>query len=311
MTAQHRRVYHDAPAAATACRKGAAALILVMGLHSAVAGAVVPVVANALPSVPTAAAPVLPAAQVEARLRQGILDLFATPQKLLSVVPLELPPDEMRKTLFAMDVLFRPARIEELTLQGVTSAGHVASMRLVLRNIDVFGLRVDQCILVAEDFAVDLALLTVKGQVLLTGDAHAKMSARVTEADLNRVSPAYRMEIGHDDFAVSGRAGVLFIRAGYNLHGSVHTTPDNTLVFRPKSLSYGILPIPHALYASQVRRINPIFDMARFLGLTRGAFDLHFDAVSLEKQVASVSLSGTLHAKPLKVEPLPPPPPRQ
>lgn len=287
-----QRVYHGAPGRATAWGRFARGLILALIL-----------------SAPARAAVSAPA-QVEAKLRQAILDLFATPRKLLTVVPLDLPPAEMAKTLYAMDVLFRPAKIAELTLERVGADGKVGLLRLRITDINVFGLRVEETVLTAEDFAVDVAKLEAAGEVILTGDARAKMSARVLEADLNKVSPAYKMEIEHDDFAVSGRAGVLFIRAGYRLHGSLHATPENQLVFRPKSLSYGILPIPRALYDRQVRKLNPLFDMARFLGLTRGAFDLRFDAVSLEKEVCAVSLSGTLHAKPVKVEALPPLPPR-
>lgn len=296
-----QRVYH-APAERATWRRLASSCLLALMLSAPARAAVVPVV-------PTASAPVVPAAQVEAKLRQAILDLFATPQRLLSVVPLTLPPDELRKTLYAMDVLFRPAKIAALTLRGVTSDGKVAYLELRITDINVFGLRVDETVLIAEDFRIDVQKLQ-SNEVVLTGDAKAKMSARVLEADLNRVSPAYKMEIEHDDFAVSGRAGFMFIRAGYRLHGNLLVTPENSLIFRPKSLSYGILPIPRALYDRQVRKLNPLFDMARFLGTTRGAFDLKFDTVQLEKEVCSVALSGTLHAKPLKVEPLPPLPPR-
>ena len=94
------RVYHVPVRAATASLRAVAVLMLVMGLRSAAAGAVVPT-APAPQPVPSAAAPVLPPAQLEAKLRQAILDMFATPQRLLTVVPLELPPDEMRKTLWA------------------------------------------------------------------------------------------------------------------------------------------------------------------------------------------------------------------
>ena len=146
--------------------------------------------------------------------------------------------------------------------------------------------------------------------MILTGDARTRMSAKVLEDDLNKVSPAYRLELKHDDFAVSGRAGVLFIRAGYRMHGTLAATPENQLVFRPRSLSYGILPIPRALYASQVRRLNPLFDMARFLGSTRGGFDLRFDKVALEDRQCEVALAGVIHARPVAVQPLPPPSPR-
>lgn len=298
-----QRVYHGDPERATAWGRFARGLLLALILSAPAGASVVPVV-------PAAASPVLPAAQVEAKLRQAILDLFATPRKLLTVVPLDLPPEEMRKTLYAMDVLFRPARIAELTLERVGADGKVGLLRLRITDINVFGLRVDETVLVAEDFTIDVAKLDQAGEVVLTSDARAHMSARVLEADLNRVSPAYKMELFHDDFAVSGRAGVLFIRAGYRLHGTLVATPENQLVFRPKSLSYGFLPIPRALYDRQVRKLNPLFDMARFLGLTRGAFDLRFEAVNLEKEVCSVSLQGTLHAKPLKVDALPPLPPR-
>ena len=250
------------------------------------------------------------AARVEARLRQAVLDLFAQPERMFHVVPLKMSAEEERKTVWAMRILFRPAKIEELTLTGVTASGHVKALHIVIRDIDVFGLHVERTQLDAEDFDVDLPRLLGPGEIGLAGDARTRMSARVTEADLNRVSPQYKMELRHDDFAVSGRAGMLFIRAGYRLHGSLFANADNQLIFRPKSLSYGFLPIPRALYASQVRKINPVFDMARFLGCTRGGFDLRFERVALEHEVAEIALGGVIHARPLEVAPLPPPPPR-
>lgn len=252
--------------------------------------------AFALPATPT----------VESRLRQAVIDTFGTPRRLYTVIPLELPPDEERKTLFAMDVLFRPAKIEALELRNVTERGHVGSLTVRVRDINVFGLKVDYLELVAEDFDIDLPRLNMKGEVGLAGDARVKMTGRVLEADLNRVSPNYKLELKPDDFAVSGRAGVLFIRAGYRMHGTIVATPDNQLVFTPRSLSYGFLPIPKALYAAQVRRVNPIFDMARFLGQTRGGFDLHFQKAALEKEQATIALAGTIHAHPAVVPPLAP-----
>lgn len=289
---QPMRVYHASPGPATAGRHAAVALLM---FTAVLAGPV-----RALPPVPAPTA-----GPVQVQLERAIRALFATPRSLLKVVPLHLSPGEEARTLRAMDVLFLPARIEELTLAGVTASGHVDTLRLRLRDVNVFGLRVREIKLVAEDFTVDLARLHA-GAVALTGDARTRMSALLLEEDLNRVSPAYRLELRPDDFAVSGRAGVLFIRAGYCLHGRLAATPENQLVFRPRSLSYGILPIPLALYAAQVRRLNPLFDMARFLGQTRGGFDLRFDRVALEDRRCTVELAGTIHAHPLVVETLPP-----
>ena len=264
----------------------------------------------ALFCVPVCAAPALDALQLEARLRQGVVQCFREPERLLDIVPLHMPPDEDAKTCRAMPVLFGHVKIEELVIGGVTAAGHVDRLRVKVSNIDLFGFRIDTVTVALDDFTVDLARLLDKDELGIISDARAKMSVRVLEADLNRVSPQYRMDLRHDDFAVSGRAGVMFIRAGYRLHGNLVVTPENQVVFHPKSLSYGILPIPKALYAAQVRRINPIFDMARFLGTTRGGFDLHFDRVAIEQEEAGVELSGIVHAHPIKVEALPPPPSR-
>ena len=246
---------------------------------------------------------------IEGQLRVGVQNLFREPERLLTVIPFVLPPDEERKTLYAMHILFRNCRIEKIELAGVTAAGHVGKLAVRVRNIDVFGLRVDDLTLEAQEFDVDLPKLAL-GSVVVISDAKARMASRVLEADLNKVSPAYQLELKHDDFAVAGRTGVLFIRAGYRLHGTLVTNPENQIIFRPKSLSYGFLPIPKALYASQVRRINPLFDMARFLGLCRGNFDMKFDKVALEDKECAIELSGMIHAKPIKVEPIPPPPPR-
>lgn len=257
------------------------------------------------------AAVVAPAADAEAvrlRLESAVRALFARPVKLYEVIPLALPPDDRTKTLKALAFLFRNARVDEVTARDVGADGRVGWLRVRVSNVDVYGLRVDEMTVEAEGFAVDRAALTA-GDVRVVGDARAKMGARVLEEDINRVSPAYRLEFGDGDFAVSGRAGVLFIRAGYRLHGTLVATPENTLLFRPKSLSYGILPVPRPLYASSVRRLNPLFDMARFLGTARSGFDLKFDAVTLEKGRAGISLSGTIRAKPTPIEQLAPLPP--
>lgn len=289
------RVYHAAGGAATG---SAGRWLLVMAFVCTAAigaarGAVLP------PAAPDEAG------AVRVRLESAVRALFADPVKLYKVIPLALPADDEAKTLKALVVLFRNVRVDEVTARGVSADGRVGMLRVRVSNVDVYGLRVDEMMVEAEDFAVDRAAL-MAGDVRVAGDARARMGARVLEDDLNRVSPSYKLELGDGDFAVSGRAGVLFIRAGYRLHGTLAATPENTLVFRPKSLSYGILPVPRPLYASTVRKLNPLFDMARFLGTARSGFDLRFEAVTLERGRAGVSLTGTIRAKPTPVEQLSP-----
>jgi hypothetical protein len=289
------RVYHAAARAAT--RWIACAWLCAMLLPAGVRAAML------------APVPATPAARLEAAVRAA----FAQPEKLYKVIPLTMPPDEEAKTLRALRFLFRNARVDEVITRDVTDAGRVGFLKVRVRDVDVFGLRVDEMCVEAEDFPVDVKALEA-GDLRVIGDARSRMSARVLEEDVNRVSPAYRIELADGDFAVSGRAGVLFIRAGYRLHGTLVATPENTLVFRPKSLSYGILPVPRAFYMSAVRRLNPVFDMARFLGSARSGFDLKFERVDLEKGRAGVALSGTIRARPTPLEllpPLPPVPPRK
>jgi hypothetical protein len=130
---------------------------------------------------------------------------------------------------------------------------------------------------------------------VLASGTPTTLSVRVTEPDLNRAAGLYRIDLSPGDFAVSGKAGVLFVRAGFRLHGTLAPTPENQLVFAPRALSYGGVPIPRPVWASAVKRLNPVFDMARFLGSARAGLDVRFERVVLSRGEVAVHLSGRIH----------------
>jgi hypothetical protein len=120
----------------------------------ALCAALAPAVLATAPLAAAAAAVTDPAA-VELMLRHAVLRLFRDPPRMMEVVRLSLPPEEERRTRLALAHLFRRSSVRELSLEGVTAAGHVRRMRLSIADVDVFGLRVAETVVTATEFEID------------------------------------------------------------------------------------------------------------------------------------------------------------
>lgn len=234
---------------------------------------------------------------VEGLIRTGILDLFAHPDRMLEVFPVQLSKTDEERTRYALNRLFKPCRVEELALSGVTAKGRVDRIMIRVRNVDVFGLRVDAMTLELRGAKIDPDELVRDKRLKGQGQADVALSVTARDEDLTRASRDFKVEIRPGDFVLSGKAGVLFIRAGYRLHGTLLATPKNQLVFHPRSLVYGIVPVPRPVFAPVVRRVNPIFDMARFLGPAKSTLDIAFRTVRLDNHEMVVWLDGKVQSQ--------------
>jgi hypothetical protein len=236
------------------------------------------------------------ASKVEEYLGQVVRDLVGHADRMVDTIGMKLPPEEDRKTRNALIVLFRRAKIEELAITGATPTGHVERLRIRLRDIDVYGLRVDAMEAELKGIDLDVPELIDHKNLRFTRECQTHFAVRMLQDDLCRASPNYQFELRKNDIGISGKTGFLFIKAGVHVHGNVVPTPANQLIFRPSGVTYGFLPVPKLFYNSSVQKLNPLFDMARFLGSAKCGLDVKFDLVDIQDKHLDVHLRGTMRA---------------
>jgi hypothetical protein len=225
-------------------------------------------------------------------LERAISRALADPTALMRLVPLTCSPADLERTRRALVVLFGRARLGALGVEGADGQGRYQSVHARLTDIDLYGLRIAEVEAHLSGVRLDMRALAA-GALELAGEAPVKLVARVEEPDLSRMSRGGSIGLTARGMTIVQRPQGL-IGATARLEARVDSNPKNQLVLVPRALSYGIVPIPGILYRQRIERMNPLFDLDKFLGSTKASFDVRFGAVTTERGAMTVTIEGSL-----------------
>jgi len=209
-----------------------------------------------------------------------------------------LTPLDRWKTLQALSRLFSEARLESVTVEPADFQGEndrrPRFVRLVTRDVDLFGLDLDRLAMQAHEAVLDPVGL-MSGKLVMIAPTPVKIEARVLEKDLDLAASTYTIRLRPGVFSLSGVDRFLFLKTRYELKAELRVNDANQLELDPRGLKYGIVPIPRPLVERVLASVNPLFDMDKFLGGLKTWVELKLVQPRLENEVMFARIQGAIN----------------
>lgn len=253
---------------------------IVAALAAAAAAAAAPTPkAPGNPPVPVALAP---AARLRDAVAGALRDLFADPAKILEV-GIRKPPKEVEKSRAELRRFFAGSRLTRLAVPGAGPAaairGRFGPVDATLEGLTLMGLRLARADFELEGLRVDPRPLLAGGDLRILDLAAIGMRFKVEAGALNAVTDAFAISLPPGRFVVRGRRKLVVLPLGFEATGRLRFTPAGQILFRERDIRLGGLPLPGFFRRALRKRINPIFDLAKYLGVAAEVFTVRFEDI--------------------------------
>lgn len=226
-------------------------------------------------------------------LDEKVRELFVEPPRMLRLIPMKLTHLDEMKTRWALQRLFGKATLASLDIRDRADSPGFHDLDIGIENVDLFGLNIQKLTITARGVRFEPAERE-RGFLVVANAFKSEMVATVLEPDLNRAAGQYSIDLMKDTFRLHGQDKVLFIESDFELDGRLEIGEGNQVLLVPKSLQYGVVPIPKMLLKRVLSGINPLFDLNKFLGSVKTWVDLDLTDPVLEEDRVVTTLSGKI-----------------
>lgn len=224
-----------------------------------------------------------PTHALEEALVGALRRLFQDPAQILEI-GIRKPPKEVEKSRAELRRFFAGARLESIQIESSSAAqairGRFSRARVEFQGLTLMGLRLAAASFHMEELEVDPVLLLETGRLSVTGLAAIAMAFSVQAEALNAVTDSFHIRLPRGRFEISGRRKLLFLPLGFRATGRLNFTEEGQIHFHERDVRLGGLPLPGAFRSALRRRINPVFDLGKYLGSAKEVFAVRFQRIA-------------------------------
>lgn len=224
-----------------------------------------------------------PTRVVEGALVRALEGLFQDPAKILEI-GIRKPPSEVDRSRAELRRFFSGARLSRIEVApgALTEAmhGRFARVEVDFEGLTLMGLRLARATFRLEELVVDPVQLVETGALEVRALAAIGMAFAVQAEALNAVTSTYHVSLPRGRFEISGRRKLLILPVGFRASGRLDFTEAGQIHFLERDIRLGGLPLPGLFRRELRRRINPIFDLGRYLGSAAEVFRVRFQDIA-------------------------------
>lgn len=228
---------------------------------------------------PLAADPTPPGSLVAVRLRPALERLFQDPAQILEI-GIRKPSSEVEKSRAELERFFKGAELTDLDVPfddlEAAAAGRFSAVPVRFEGLTLVGLRIDRATFRLEDLEVDTEALEQRGEVRVRSLGAIRMKFRVGQQALDATTSSWRVRISRGRFSLSGLKRLLVLPLGVRADGLLRFTPEGQINFHDRSVTLNGLPLPGLFRRAVRKRINPVFDLAQYLGVAAEVIQVRF-----------------------------------
>jgi hypothetical protein len=224
-----------------------------------------------------------PTQVLEDALTGSLERLFADPGKILEI-GIRQPPRELEKSRAELRRFFSGARLQGIEVGENDSAqairGYFPEVQVDFQGLTLMGLRLETARFHLRALRVDPVRLLDAGELEVRGLQEIGMAFSVGAAALNKVTDTYRIRLPRGRFEISGRRKLLILPMGFKASGRLDFTEAGQINFLDRDIRLGGLPLPSMFRRALRRRINPVFDLGKYLGSAAEVFRVRFEHIA-------------------------------
>ena len=224
-----------------------------------------------------------PTHALEGALADSLRRLFREPGKILEI-GIRKPPKELEKSRAELRRFFAGAQVDAIEVAEGASAqairGRFPRVRVDFRDLTLMGLRLARARFHLVDLEVDPVRLMDAGELTVRRLGAIGMAFSVDADALNAVTSSFHIRLPRGRFEISGRRKLLVLPMGFKATGRLNFTEEGQIHFRERDIRLGGLPLPGLFRRALRRRINPVFDLGKYLGSAAEVFRVRFQQIA-------------------------------